>query len=75
MLTVKLQPGESNSPHKHSAHTFVYALEGSIMMQVKSEKEKVLNSGDTFYETPAEIHTVMKNVNNTKRRQISCVFY
>ncbi|EDZ68216.1 hypothetical protein NOC27_1543 [Nitrosococcus oceani AFC27] len=32
MLTVELQPGESNSPHKHNAHTFVYALEGSIMM-------------------------------------------
>ncbi|KFI22893.1 cupin domain-containing protein [Nitrosococcus oceani] len=74
MLTVELQPGETSSPHKHNAHTFVYTLEGNIMMQVKGKKEKVLNPGDTFYETPDEIHTVMKNMSNIKEGKLLVFF-
>ena len=35
MLTVEYAPGDSNSKHRHNAHTFVYVLEGSIVMQVE----------------------------------------
>src|SRR5438874_1057371 len=34
MLTVEYAPGASSSKHRHNANTFVYVLEGSIVMQV-----------------------------------------
>lgn len=74
MLTVEFQPGESGSPHRHNAHTFVYVLEGSIVMQVKGKEAKVLNPEDTFYETPDDIHTVGKNASNTEKAKFLVFF-
>src|SRR4051812_45932767 len=42
MLTVEYAPGASSSKHRHNAHTFVYVLEGSIVMQVEGGKETTL---------------------------------
>ena len=35
MLTVTYAPGETSAQHRHNAHTFVYVLEGSVVMQVR----------------------------------------
>lgn len=67
MLTLEYQPSESGSPHRHNAHTFVYVLEGSIVMGVQGQAEQVLNAGDTFYETPNDIHTVGRNASATEK--------
>jgi quercetin dioxygenase-like cupin family protein len=66
MLTVEYAPGASSAEHRHNAHTFVYVLEGSIVMQVKGGKEVTLVPGQTFYESPDDIHTVSKNASATK---------
>jgi len=41
-------------------------LEGSIVMQVKGGKEITLTPGQTFYEGPADVHTVGRNASTTK---------
>jgi len=41
-------------------------LEGSIIMQVKGGKEVTLSSGQSFYEGPADVHTVGRNASKTK---------
>jgi quercetin dioxygenase-like cupin family protein len=66
MLTVEYAPGASSAVHRHNAHTFVYVLEGSVVMQVKAGKEVTLGPGQTFYESPEDIHTVSKNASSTK---------
>ncbi len=66
MLTVEYAPGASSSKHRHNANTFVYVLEGSIVMQVEGGKEVTLGPGQTFYESPDDIHTVSKNASATK---------
>ena len=66
MLTVEYAPGASSSEHRHNAHTFVYVLEGSVVMQVKGGKEVTLGPGQTFYESPDDVHTVSKNASSTK---------
>ena len=65
MLTVEYQPGAASPLHRHNAHTFVYVLEGSIVMQVKGGQPETLSAGMTFYETPEDIHTVSKNASAT----------
>ena len=66
MLTVEYPPGGSSAEHRHNAHVFVYVLEGSIVMQVKGGKEMTLGPGQTFYESPEDIHTVSRNASPTK---------
>src|SRR5262245_20115854 len=66
MLTVEYAPGASSSKHRHNAHTFVYVLEGSIVMQVGGGKETTLGPGQTFYESPDDVHTVSKNASTTQ---------
>ena len=65
MLLVEYPPGGSSDKHKHNAHTFVYVLEGSITMQVEGGKEVTLGPGQTFYESPDDIHTVSRNASKT----------
>lgn len=66
MLTVEYAPGGASPPHKHEAHTFVYVLEGEIVMQVEGGKETRLRAGETFYESPTDIHTVSRNASRTQ---------
>ena len=43
----------------------VYVLEGAVVMQVKGETPVTLRAGDTFYEGPADVHTVARNASQT----------
>jgi quercetin dioxygenase-like cupin family protein len=74
MLTVEYAPGASSASHRHNANTFVYVLEGSVVMQVKGGKAVTLGPGQTFYESPADIHTVSKNASSTKAAKILVFF-
>ena len=66
MLTVEYAPGASSSKHRHNANTFVYVLEGSIIMQVEGGPEVTLGPGQTFYESPSDVHAVSKNASASK---------
>lgn len=66
MLTVEYAPGAVDPIHRHNAHVFVYVLEGSIVMQVRGGKPIQLNPGQTFYESPSDVHVVGKNASTTR---------
>ena len=66
MLTVEYAPGGSSDKHKHNAPTFVYVLEGSIVMQVEGGEAVTLGPGQTFYESPDDIHAVSKNASDSQ---------
>jgi quercetin dioxygenase-like cupin family protein len=66
MLTVEYAPGATSGKHRHNAHTFVYVLEGSIVMQVEGGKETTLGPGQTFYESPDDVHSVSKNASDSQ---------
>ncbi|MBT6595004.1 MAG: cupin domain-containing protein [Nitrospina sp.] len=74
LVTVSYAPGESSPMHRHNAHTFVYVLEGSIVMQVKGGKPVTLNRGDTFYESPEDIHSVSKNASDSHNARFLVFF-
>ena len=66
MISVEYGPGGSTPIHKHEAHAFVYVIEGSIVMQLKGKKEVTVSPGETFYESPTDIHLVSRNASKTK---------
>lgn len=65
MLTVEYAPGAASERHRHNAHTFVYVLEGSVVMQVDGGPELTLGPGETFYESPDDVHAVSRNASST----------
>jgi quercetin dioxygenase-like cupin family protein len=66
MLTVEYAPGASSKQHRHNAHTFVYVLEGSVVMQVDGGEPVTLGPGQTFYESPTDIHAVARNASDIR---------
>jgi quercetin dioxygenase-like cupin family protein len=74
MVTVEYAPGASSAVHRHNANTFVYVLEGSVVMQVKGGEELTLGPGQMFYESPDDIHSVSKNASRTKPAKILVFF-
>jgi quercetin dioxygenase-like cupin family protein len=74
MLLVTYPPGAVDPMHRHDAHAFLYVLEGSIVMGVKGSKEVTLNAGQTFYESPTDIHTVGRNASITKPAKFLVIF-
>src|ERR1700691_1289421 len=65
MLTVTYPPGGASLPHRHDAQVFVYALEGELTMQVRGSPAVTLRAGQTFYESPDDIHQVSANASKT----------
>jgi quercetin dioxygenase-like cupin family protein len=66
VLTVTYLPGGASLPHRHDADVFVYVLEGSVVMQVDGQPAVTLRSGQTFHESPADIHRQSANASATQ---------
>lgn len=73
MITVELPPGADSPPHRHNASTFVYVLEGSVVMQVQGGEPVTLRPGETFYESPSDVHTVSRNASRTEPAKLLVV--
>ncbi len=63
-------PGFASAPHRHDANTFVYVLEGTMQMQVGGGQVLTLKPGQTFYESPTDVHATSKNASATQPAKI-----
>jgi quercetin dioxygenase-like cupin family protein len=74
MATVVFPPNHVDPVHRHDAHGFVYVLEGTVVMQVEGGKEVTLKPGQTFYESPTDLHVVGKNASSTEPAKLLVFF-
>jgi len=74
VLEVNYPAGNDSPVHRHNAHTVVYVLEGSVIMQVKGGEPQTLGPGDVFYESPRDIHSVSRNASATEPARILVYF-
>ena len=74
MITVEYAPGQASTSHRHNADTFVYVLEGSVVMQVKGGEKVTLTPGQTFYEGPNDVHVVSRNASTTRPARFLVLF-
>ena len=74
MLTVEYPPGSVDPIHRHNAYSFVYVLEGTVIMQVRGGQEVTLGPGQTFYEGPNDVHVVGRNASQTKPAKFVAFF-
>lgn len=66
MVKVEYLPGGASLPHRHDANVLVYVLEGSLIMQAQGKDPVTLKPGDTFFETPTDIHLQSANASKTQ---------
>ena len=66
MSTVTYPPGGASPPHRHDAQVFVYVLDGELIMQVQGGPKVTLKPGETFYESPTDVHAVSANASQTR---------
>jgi quercetin dioxygenase-like cupin family protein len=74
VLEVRYPPGVKSASHRHNAHTVVYVLEGTVIMQVAGGERKTLTAGEVFYENPDDIHSVSMNASDTEPARILVYF-
>lgn len=68
--TVVYPPGFSSPAHRHDANTFVYVLEGTMIMSVGGGQAVTIGPGQTFYESPSDVHATSKNASATQPAKI-----
>lgn len=66
VLTVEYLPGGASLPHRHDADVFVYVLEGAVVMQVDGKEPVTVRKGQTFRESPNDIHRQSANASKTE---------
>ena len=62
---VTYPPGTSNPPHRQDGHVFLHLLEGELEVQVKGGDLVTLAPGQSYYESPTDIHVVSRNPSAT----------
>ena len=70
ILELAFPPGMASPKHVHLGFILGYILEGEYRLQVEGEQEKVLSTGDVFYEAPGSIHLPSGSASTTRPARI-----
>ena len=73
VVEVTFEPGQKDSPHRHTGPVFGYVLEGEYEWAINDNKAKILKVGETFYEPTGCLHRVSKNPSDKHRTRIMAV--
>jgi quercetin dioxygenase-like cupin family protein len=74
VLEVTYPPGGVNPAHRHPCPVIGYVLAGAVRMQLKGQEEKVFRAGDTFFESPADVHMVSANASQDEPARFLAYF-
>jgi quercetin dioxygenase-like cupin family protein len=73
---VTFEPGQEDSPHRHTGPVFGYVLEGEYEHALNDEPVKKYKAGDTFYEPSGSVHRVARNPSSkTKTRLLAVILH
>lgn len=70
---VTFEPGQKDTPHRHTGPVFGYVLEGEYEHAMDDERVKTYKAGETFYEASGAVHRVAQNPSSTTRTRLLAV--
>jgi quercetin dioxygenase-like cupin family protein len=70
---VTFEPGQKDSPHRHTGPVFGYVLEGEYEHAMDNESVKTYKAGETFYEPSGAVHRVAQNPSGKTRTRLLAV--
>jgi quercetin dioxygenase-like cupin family protein len=74
LVEVTYPPGGVNTPHRHPCPVIGYVLEGAVRMQLKGREEQIYKAGDTFFESPTDVHAVSANASQEEPARFLAYF-
>jgi quercetin dioxygenase-like cupin family protein len=73
---VTFEPGQKDSPHRHTGPVFGYVLEGEYEHALDDEPIQTFKAGETFYEPSGSVHRVAQNASaKTTTRLLAVVLH
>lgn len=54
-------PGQHSTAHRHPGFVLGYVIEGELRFQVAGQSERIVRSGETFWEPPGAVHRVAES--------------
>jgi quercetin dioxygenase-like cupin family protein len=73
VVEVTFEPGQQDSPHRHTGPVFGYVLEGEYEHAINEEPVKIYKAGETFYEPSGCVHRVARNPSGKTRTRLLAV--
>src|ERR1700747_8806 len=73
VVEVTFEPGQKDSPHRHTGPVFGYVLEGKYEHALNDKPVKTYKAGDTFYEPSGSVHRVARNPSGKTRTRLLAV--
>ena len=74
LLEVTYPPGARSKPHRHPCGVVGYIVSGQLRAQLKGQAERIYKAGDTFYESPTDVHVVSANDSKTETVKLLAYF-
>jgi quercetin dioxygenase-like cupin family protein len=74
LVDVTYPPGGVNPAHRHPCPVIGYVLAGAVRMQLKGQQERVFRVGETFFESPADVHVVSANASQDEPARFLAYF-
>ena len=65
VVEVSYARGGWSESHRHPCAVVGYVLEGAVRMQLQGEPERIYSAGESFVETPNDVHEVSANASDT----------
>jgi quercetin dioxygenase-like cupin family protein len=73
VVEVTFEPGQEDSPHRHSGPVFGYVLEGEYEHAINDEPVQTYKASSTFYEPSGSVHRVARNPSDKNRTRLLAV--
>lgn len=64
LVEVTYGPGGANPSHRHPCPVIGYVLEGHMRMQIDGQPARIYGPGETFYESPDDVHRLSANASD-----------
>jgi quercetin dioxygenase-like cupin family protein len=74
IVEVTFAPAGANPAHRHPCPVIGYVLEGRLRMQVEGQPTREYGPGETFYESPSDLHVVSANAGRDDRARFLAYF-
>ena len=61
IVEIYCAPGQHGAPHRHPGFVLGYVIEGALRFQIAGQPERIVHSGETFWEPPGVVHQVAES--------------
>ena len=69
VVALTIQPKRADQPaspgHRHPGSVYVYVTEGTARFGVEGEPVKEVKTGESFFEPPGALHTIMESASSS----------